>query len=198
MGANNRLEIAGKAPDAPDAPDASPADAGENKMDQIRELMFGGVVRDFDRRIKELADRTENEMTRVVADYEKRIAALEARLDPQIEKLGTQLRQESAARTSALDDVDVRFAQAQRTQRSEINAILQQHEDSATAAEARGREALAQLEQRTQSALQAIRDALSSARSELGGQKLAREDLADLMAEVALRLRGTQDASKSG
>lgn len=195
MGANNRLEIAGK---APDAPDASPADAGENKMDQIRELMFGGVVRDFDRRIKELADRTENEMTRVVADYEKRIAALEARLDPQIEKLGTQLRQESAARTSALDDVDVRFAQAQRTQRSEINAILQQHEDSATAAEARGREALAQLEQRTQSALQAIRDALASARTELGGQKLAREDLADLMAEVALRLRGTQDASKSG
>ena len=195
MGANNRLEIAGK---APDAPDASPADAGENKMDQIRELMFGGVVRDFDRRIKELADRTENEMTRVVADYEKRIAALEARLDPQIEKLGTQLRQESAARTSALDDVDVRYAQAQRTQRSEINAILQQHEDGATAAEARGREALAQLEQRTQSALQAIRDALASARTELGGQKLAREDLADLMAEVALRLRGTQDASKSG
>ncbi|RZA37440.1 MAG: hypothetical protein EOP92_00375 [Lysobacteraceae bacterium] len=195
MGANNRLEIAGK---AHDAPDASPADAGDNKMDQIRELMFGGVVRDFDRRIKELADRTENEMTRVVADYEKRIAALEARLDPQIEKLGTQLRQESAARTSALDDVDVRFAQAQRTQRGEINAILQQHEDSATAAETRGREALAQLEQRTQSALQAIRDALASARTELGGQKLAREDLADLMAEVALRLRGTQDASKSG
>ena len=195
MGANNRLEIAGK---APDTPDASHADAGDNKMDQIRELMFGGVVRDFDRRIKELGDRTENEMARVVADYEKRIAALEARLDPQIEKLGTQLRQESAARTSALDDVDVRFAQAQRTQRGEINAILQQHEDSATAAEVRGREALAQLEQRTESALQAIRDALSSARSELGGQKLAREDLADLMAEVALRLRGTQDASKSG
>ena len=192
MGANNRLEIAGK------TPDAANADAGDNKMDQIRELMFGGVVRDFDRRIKELSDRTESEMARVVADYEKRIAALEARLDPQLEKLGTQLRQESAARTSALDDVDVRFAQAQRTQRGEINAILQQHEDSATAAEARAREALAQLEQRTQAALQAVRDALASARNELGGQKLAREDLADLMAEVALRLRGTQDASKSG
>ena len=192
MGADKRMEIAGR------APEAANADAGDNKMDQIRELMFGGVVRDFDRRIKEVSDRMESELSRLAADYEKRVAALEARLDPQIDKLNAQLRQEAAARTSALDDVDVRFSQAQRTQRSEINAVLQQHEDSANAAETRARDALAQLDQRTQAALQTVRDALASTRNELGGQKLAREDLADLMAEVSLRLRGTQDASKSG
>jgi hypothetical protein len=37
MGANKRLEVAGK------APEAANADASDNKMDQIRELMFGGV-----------------------------------------------------------------------------------------------------------------------------------------------------------
>ena len=192
MGANKRLEIASK------APEAANADASDNKMDQIRELMFGGVVRDFDRRIKEVSDRMESELGRLAADHEKRVAALEARLDPQIDKLNTQLRQETAARTSALDDVDVRFSQAQRTQRSEINAVLQQHEDSANAAETRARDTLAQLDQRTQAALQTVRDALASTRNELGGQKLAREDLADLMAEVSLRLRGAQDVSKSG
>lgn len=36
MGANKRLEIA-------KAPEAANVDAGENKMDQIRELMFGGA-----------------------------------------------------------------------------------------------------------------------------------------------------------
>ena len=36
MGANKPLEIAGK------APEAANADASDNKMDQIRELMFGG------------------------------------------------------------------------------------------------------------------------------------------------------------
>ena len=192
MSANKRVEIVEK------TPVAAGIEAGDHKMDQIRELMFGGVVRDFDRRIQEVSERMESELTRLANDYEKRVAALEARLDPQIEKLGTQLRQESAARTSALDDVDVRFSQAQRTQRSEVNAVLQQHEDNATAAEARARDALAQLDQRTQAALQSVRDALTSARNELGGQKLAREDLADLMAEVSLRLRGTQDASKGG
>ena len=191
MGANKRLEIA-------KAPEAANADASENKMDQIRELMFGGVVRDFDRRIKEVSERMESELGRLAADYEKRIVALEARLDPQIDKLNALLRQETAARISALDDVDVRFSHAQRTQRSEINTALQQHEDSANAAEARARDALVLLEERSQAALQAVRDALASTRSELGGQKLAREDLADLMAEVSLRLRGTQDASKTG
>lgn len=192
MGANNRLEIAEK------AQPAANVEVADNKMEQIRELMFGGVVRDFDRRIQDVSERMESELARLASDYEKRVAALEARLDPQLEKLATQLRQESTARTSALDDVDVRFSQSQRTQRSEINAILQQHEDSATATEARAREALSQLDARTQAALQAVRDALASARNELGGQKLAREDLADLMAEVSLRLRGTQDASKNG
>ena len=192
MSANKRVEIVDK------APVVAGSETGDHKMDQIRELMFGGVVRDFDRRIQEVSERMESELTRLANDYEKRVAALEARLDPQIEKLGTQLRQESAARTSALDDVDVRFSQAQRTQRSEVNAVLQQHEDNASAAEARARDALAQLDQRTQAALQSVRDALASARNELGGQKLAREDLADLMAEVSLRLRGTQDASKGG
>jgi hypothetical protein len=69
MGANKRFELAEK------APDAANADASDNKMDQIRELMFGGVVRDFDRRIKELGDRTESEMARVVADYELNLIA---------------------------------------------------------------------------------------------------------------------------
>ena len=192
MSANKRVEIVEK------TPVAAGIEAGDHKMDQIRELMFGGVVRDFDRRIQEVSERMESELARLANDYENRVATLEARLDPQIEKLGVQLRQESAARTSALDDVDVRFSQAQRTQRSEVNAVLQQHEDNATAAEARARDALAQLDQRTQAALQSVRDALASARNELGGQKLAREDLADLMAEVSLRLRGTQDASKGG
>ena len=133
MSANKRVEIVDK------APVVAGIEAGDHKMDQIRELMFGSVVRDFDRRIQEVSERMESELTRLANDYEKRVAALEARLDPQIEKLGTQLRQESAARTSALDDVDVRFSQAQRTQRSEVNAVLQQHEDNATAAETRGR-----------------------------------------------------------
>ncbi len=173
------------------------AETGD-KMDQIRELMFGGVARDFDRRLKDLGERLESELSRISEEFDKRVAALEAKYDPQLERINAQLRQESAARTSAIDDVDVRFSQALRTQRGEINALLQQQEDNAASAEARARDSLAQLEDRTKASLLALKEALSVARAELGGEKLAREDLADLMAEVSLRLRGTQDVSKGG
>lgn len=179
---------------AAQAANAEPAD----KMEQIRELMFGGTVRDFDRRMKELGERLEADAARISADYEARIAALENSITPLIEKLVQQLRQESAARQDALADLDTRVGQSLRTQRNEINAVLQQHEDQAEAAEARARDALAASEQKTQAALQQLRDALASARTELGGEKLAREDLADLMAEVSLRLRGAQDVVAAG
>ncbi|MFT4257375.1 MAG: hypothetical protein QM599_10520 [Pseudoxanthomonas sp.] len=182
-----------------DVPAAANAEPGD-KMEQIRELMFGGTVRDFDRRMRELGDRLEAETARIVADYEARLAALESRIAPQIEKLVQQLRQESAARKDALDDLDSRFGQALRSQRNELDTVLQQHEDNAEAAAERAREALAQSEQKAQAAHQQLREALAAARTELGGEKLAREDLADLMAEVSLRLRGAQDvvAGRSG
>lgn len=176
------------------AANAEPAD----KMEQIRELMFGGTVRDFDRRMKELGDRLDAELARATSALDARIGALESRLDTQLEKLTTQLRAESAARQGALDDLESRLNQSLRTQRNEINAVLQQHEDAAGVAEARARDALAQFDAKTANALQQLRDALATARTELGGEKLAREDLADLMAEVSLRLRGAQDVVKSG
>ncbi len=177
-----------------EAANAEPAD----KMEQIRELMFGGTVRDFDRRMKELGDRLDAELARATSALDARIGALESRLDTQLEKLTTQLRAESAARQGALDDLESRLNQSLRTQRNEINAVLQQHEDAAGVAEARARDALAQFDAKTANALQQLRDALATARTELGGEKLAREDLADLMAEVSLRLRGAQDVVKSG
>ena len=51
MSANKRVEIVDK------APVVAGIEAGDHKMDQIRELMFGSVVRDFDRRIQEVSER---------------------------------------------------------------------------------------------------------------------------------------------
>lgn len=183
-------------PDVNDPKPISPSlEAGDQKMEQIRELMFGGLARDFDRRLKELNERMQFEVDRIAGDFEKRIGALEAKLGPQVERLSTQLRQESAARTSSLEDVDVRFSQALRTHRAELNTTLQSHEDNAVAVEARISEALSQMDVDNKAAQQAIRDALADARAELNTDKLSREDMADLMAEISLRLRSGLDPS---
>ena len=182
----------------PVAADGAGAEGGDRKMDQIRELMFGGMVRDFERRLKDLADRLDGEVVGMADDYHKRIAALEARLDPQIERLLAQVRQEAAARASAIDDIDTRFNQALRTQRGELDAVLQRHEDESVASETRARETLSQFEVRVGQSFQAIRDTLSGTHAQLQGEKVARDDLADLLAELSLRLRGTQESTGNG
>lgn len=176
----------------------SEADRGDQKMEQIRELMFGGVAREFDRRLKEMADGLKEAIAANDEEGRKRIAALETRLDTQIERIQVQLRQEAAARAAALDDLDTRIGQAQRTQRGELSAILQRHEDEAAAGEARAREALSALEAQARQSIQALKDALNTSRAQLNDEKLAREDLADLMAELSLRLRGKQDPADNG
>jgi len=178
--------------------DGAGAEGGDRKMEQIRELMFGGMVRDFERRLKDLADRLDGEVSRMTDDYHKRIAAFEARLDPQIERLLALVRQEAAARASAIDDIDTRFNQVLRTQRGELNAILQRHEDESVASETRARETLSQFEVRVGQSFQAIRDTLSGTHAQLQGEKVARDDLADLLAELSLRLRGTQEPTGNG
>lgn len=172
-------------------------DGDHGKIDQIRELMFGGVARDFERRLKEISDRLDAEVALVGEDCHKRLSAMEGRLEPQIDRMQAQLRQESAARNGALDDIDTRFSQALRTQRDELNGILQQHQDAAVAAEARMREALAQLERQSDLVIQNIREHISSVRHQLTSEKLARDDLADLLGELSLRLRATQDTSSA-
>lgn len=176
----------------------SEADRGDQKMEQIRELMFGGVARDFDRRLKEMADGLKSEIAANFEDCTKRIVALETRLDTQVERLQVQLRQETTARATALDDLDTRIGQAQRTQRGELNAILQRHEDEAAAGEARAREAISVLEAQARQSIQALKEALNVSRVQINDEKLAREDLADLMAELSLRLRGKQDLADNG
>lgn len=178
--------------------DGAGVEGSDRKMDQIRELMFGGLVRDFERRLKDLADRLDGEVARMTDDYHKRIAALEAKVDPQIERMLAQVRQEAAARASAIDDVDTRFNQALRTQRGELNAVLQRHEDEAVASETRGRETLSQLEGRVGQSFQALKDTMSATHARLQGGKVARDDLADLLAELSLRLRDSQELSGNG
>lgn len=180
------------------AADGAGAEGGDRKMDQIRELMFGGLVRDFERRLKDLADRLDGEVARMTDDYHKRIAALEARLDPQMERMLAQMRQETTARAAAIDDVDTRFNQTLRAQRGELNAVLQRHEDEAAASETRAREALSQLEGRVGQSFQAIKDTMSAAHAQLQREKVARDDLSDLLAELSLRLRGTQELPGNG
>ena len=175
------------------ASEATPAIAGERKMEQVRDLLFGGLARDYDRRFHELGERLSSEFARLERELDRRSSALESRLDALAERLGTQARQESSARTAAIDDLDARIGQSLRTQRSELSAGLSQLTTDVSQLEMRSREMVAELKTELASALQEIRASTGDDRERLHREKVSRDDLADLMGELSLRLRGPLD-----
>ena len=170
-----------------------PAESGDRNVDQIRDILFGGQMRDYERRFVEITQRLEQDGTRLRTDLEKRLDALEQRFDEQVEKLGKLLRQEIGDRGKAQDDLESRLLQAARSSRNEINAALEHAQQEAAQADERGRKALHELDAALKAAVNASAAALTGARDELRSEKVAREDLAALFTEVALRLKGSFD-----
>jgi len=165
----------------------------DRKMDQVRDILFGSLMREYDRRFQELETRLRAEIERLESEHGRRAAAIEEHLESRAEKLATQLRQESAARAASIEDLDHRSSQALRTQRSELVAATEQVESDLGQSNTRSREALAQLQANLDVAMRTLREELFAERDVLRGDKLGREDLADMMAELSMRLRGTLD-----
>jgi len=164
--------------------------SGDRNVDQIRDILFGGQMRDYERRFVELAQKLEQEATRLRGEMEKRLAALEKRLDDSNEKLVRQLRQEISDRGKACDDLESRVQQAARTARNEINSAIGELQSGLDAADERERKALAEHSAALAKSFKDAESALGAARAELRNEKVGRDDLAALMTELALRLKG--------
>jgi uncharacterized protein YhaN len=177
----------------PMADPKKPAAEGGGNVDQIRDILFGGQMRDYERRFQELNQRFEAELARMRETQEKRLAQLDKRVDDQLEKLGKQLRQEVQDRTGAVDDLETRMQQAARTSRSEINNALEGLAHDLATSDERLREALAELHAAVGARAEQTESALSRASGELRAEKVGRDDLAALLTEFALRLRGDFD-----
>lgn len=171
--------------------EASTSSLGDRKMEQIRDILFGGLSREYDRRFQELGDRLSQEISRMDGELERRLAAMDARLEATCERMIAQVRQETDARAAALDDLDTRLGQAMRTQRGELASSIGRVEQDLAEADSRAREALAGLRAEAMAAIQAVRESLASERERLQSDKIGREDLADMMGELSMRLRGT-------
>ncbi len=171
---------------------AADVDADRN-VDQIRDILFGGQMRDYERRFLEMGERLEAEMTRLRDSQDKRLAQIDKRVDEQFEKLSRQLRQEVGDRNQAVDDLESRVQQAARSSRTEVNNAMDGLGGELKAVDERLREALAELSTVLNERASEAATSVARASTELRAEKVGREDLAALLAELSLRLKGDFD-----
>jgi hypothetical protein len=171
--------------------------AGGN-LDKVRDLLFGGQMRDYDRKFARLEERLVKETAELRDDVKKRLAALEAYMKAEVESLSDRLRAEQDGRSAADQDaarglretaqqfgqkvsqLDDLIARGQRELRQQLHA---QHQELGDDIRQRVEEVLVRLAQEAQ---------------ELRSDKTDRKALAALLTEMAMRLTGDLRALASG
>lgn len=162
--------------------------AAEGNVDQIRDILFGGQMRDYERRFHELEERIRREAEKLRVDLVKRMDGLEGLLRDQHEQVQGQLKRVDREWREAAEAGDGRLQAQARALKQELSTLEQKHDADTQAL----RERLHKLGNESADALRARVDELLAELERVGGQlredKVARAELAGFFSEMALRL----------
>jgi hypothetical protein len=159
------------------------------KVDRIRDILFGSQMRDYDARFQRLDERLTREAAEARADTQKRLEALENFLKGALESLTNRLNTEQFARGHAVEKLARDLAETARSLElatknlgehadREFHALRQQLLDQSKALSEEIREKHGQVKADLEREAEQIRGAMTG-----------RESLAEMLSEVALRLK---------
>lgn len=159
------------------------------KVDRIRDILFGSQMRDYDGRFQRLDERLTREAADARSDTQKRLEALETFLKGALESLTNRLNTEQFARGHAVEKLASDLAETARalelttknlgehTDR-EVHGLRQQLLEQSKALSDEIREKHGQVKADLEREAEQIRGAMTG-----------RESLAEMLSEVALRLK---------
>lgn len=165
--------------------------AGEDidgNVDKIREILFGGQMRDYEGRFADLENQLTQRIEHMNAEFEKRIERLNTYAKREIDKLSERIKTERKDRVAEVKDTtrDLKDATQQiESWFGEVEDRLDTETKDLRNAIHEQSEELAALVAETRDHLNA---ALVNETRGLADTKLAREDLAGVLSELALRL----------
>jgi hypothetical protein len=165
------------------------AAAGGN-LDKVRDLLFGGQMRDLDRRFSRLEERLVKETADLRDEVKKRLTTLEGYMKAEVDSLSDRLRAEQDGRGSADQDLgrELRGAAQQFEQKvAHLDELVARGQrDLRQQLHLQHQELSEDIRQRFEDVLQR----LAREAGELRGDKTDRKALAALLTEMAMRLNG--------
>jgi ABC-type transporter Mla subunit MlaD len=159
------------------------------KVDRIRDILFGSQMRDYDDRFQRLDERLTREAADTRADTQKQLEALENFIKGALESVSNRLNAEQSERGSAVEKLARDLGETARALElatknlgehadRELHALRQQLLDQSKALGDEIREKHGQVKADLDREAEQIRGAMTH-----------REGLAEMLSEVALRLK---------
>lgn len=166
--------------------DATNAESGN--VDKIREILFGGQMRDYDKRFNRLEERLLKESAELREDSRRRVEALETFVNKEFAALINRLQAEQQSRESSVQIMSRELNEAIKS----LDAKLTQFYNQSTET---GHDLRQQLLEQSKNLNEEIRRkhddvsaTLERELAELNHEKTDRASLSALFTEVALRL----------
>ncbi|MBE9563296.1 MAG: hypothetical protein IMF12_10590 [Proteobacteria bacterium] len=164
------------------------AAATSGSMHDVRELLFGGQMRDYDKRFKRLEERFNQENTHFREDMFQRLKVLEERVESELDSLDDKVKIDRQERQTGMTDLE----HGLKTLKNELNNRITQLDDQFS-------KEIKNLRQQTHSKVQEI--ALQNRQqnekivgtfnkeiTQLQDEKVDRADLATFFTELAGRM----------
>jgi molybdopterin converting factor small subunit len=183
----------------PRLPQVDGADgAAGGSLDKVRDLLFGGQMRDYDRKFARLEERLGKETAELREEVRRRLSALESYMKAEVESLSDRLRAEQDGRAGADKDLgrELRDSAQQFDQKvSQLDDLVARNQrDLRQQLHAQHQELVDDIRQRVEEVL----SRLAHEAQELRTDKTDRKALAALLTEMAMRLNGDMRALAPG
>jgi DNA anti-recombination protein RmuC len=163
-------------------------EAGAASLDKVRDILFGGQMRDLDLRFARVEERLTRETAELAADVHKRLTSVEQYAGTEAEALAQRIKTEYEARTTATKELSRQLHDTS----SEFERRSGVIEDQLSRAQRELRQQILDVQQQLSSEIRQKFDALlAELRQEavdLRSVKADRGTLAALFTEIALKL----------
>jgi hypothetical protein len=160
-----------------------------SKVDRIRDILFGSQMRDYDGRFQRLEEHLAREATEVRAETQKRLDALERFIKGEVDSINSRAATEHGERCNSTDKLGRDLAETARNLDTKINNLSEQ------AAKNLGelRELLLEQSKMLSAEIKEKHDQMKAGldheAAQIRSAMTGREALAEMLSEVALRLK---------
>jgi len=160
-----------------------------SKVDRIRDILFGSQMRDYDGRFQRLEEHLAREATEVRADTQKRLEALERFIKGEVDSINSRAATEHGERCNATDKLGRDLAETARNLDTKINNLSEQTAKNLGELRELLLEQSKMLGAEIKEKHDQMKAGLEHEAAQIRGAMTGREALAEMLSEVALRLK---------
>ena len=159
------------------------------KVDRIRDILFGPQMRDYDGRFQRLEDNLAREANEIRADAQKRLEALERFIKGEVDSINSRAAAEHGERCNATDKLGRDLAETSRNLDTKVSNLSEQTAKNLGELRELLLEQSKVLSAEIREKYDQMKAGLEHETAQIRSAMAGREALAEMLSEVALRLK---------